>query len=673
MKRILLIALLCSMTTVVTAQDFKFGKVSKQELEEKVHPLDSTAKAAFLFKKKNIYYEYDGDRGWSLVTEVHERIKLYSKEDVKAATKVIRLYESGGVQEKMSSLKAYTYNLEGGKIKKHKLNKKQIFKESSTKNWKKEIFTMPNLQNGSVVEWSYRKKSPFYHFIDDISFQHRFPIKKLDVRIRIPQYFAFKKHYKGYLQFYFEEGRKNRNINYSYRAQDNQTVGAVTASSTRHNERVDMTEQVSQLHKENIPAIKLDEPYISGVQNYIGGVTFELNMTKFPNQRPKYHTTTWEDVVKNVYKSSRFGGELSKRNYFKDDLQNILKTATTNVQKIGAIFQFVKSKVKWNGIYGVYTEHGVKKAYKDGVGNVADINFILVSMLRESGLDANPVLVSTRNNVSGVLNVPTINGFNYVVATILIGNTYVVLDATEAYGEPNVLPLRAVTRQGRVVMKGGVSSWLDLTPNKLSLDESNLYVNFDADFNAKGMLRTRNTNLLALNFRKSKNHLKDEELIGKLEDKYKIEIDDYKVVNKAILGKPVSQNIKFVGDEMLEVINNKVYISPLLFLTKAVNPFKLVDRKFPVDFGVPFKEKNTVSIQIPEGYKVETLPESAAVSISDNMAVFRYKIVSKGKKINVISQLQINSPVITPEFYKELKEFYNLMVKKQLEKIVLVK
>ena len=673
MKKLFITLLLSVVTLMCYSQNYKFGKVSKEELEEKVHPFDSTAKAAFLLKKMNIFYEYDGERGWTLITEVHERIKLYSKEDIAAATKAIKLYQSGGVIEKVSSLKAYTYNLVEGKIKKDKLNKKQIFKETTSKNWSKEIFTMPNLQDGSVLEWSYKKKSPYYSFIDDIAFQHRIPIKKIDIRIRVPEYFVFKKHYKGYLFTYFEESKKNRSINYSYRAEKNQSVGAVSASSSRYSEKVSMMEQVSQLTQENIPAMKFDEPYISSVQKYIGGVTFELNMTKFPNQRPSYHATTWENIVKRVYRSSKFGGELSKRNYFKDDLQNILKTATTNGQKIGAIFQFVKTKVKWNGNYGVYTEKGVKKAYKEGVGNTADINFILVSMLREAGLNANPVLVSTRNNDSGVLNVPTLNGFNYVVATILIGNSNVVLDATEVYSEPNVLPLRAVTRQGRVVMKGGVSTWLDLTPNKLSLEEKKLYINFDADFNVKGMLRTRHTNLLALNFRNSKNHLKEEGIIEGLEEKYKIEIDDYKAVNKIVIGKPVGQNIKFVGDEMAEIINNKVYISPLLFLTKKVNPFKLKERKFPVDFGVPFNEKTSVSIEVPAGYKVEVLPKPVAVSIGDNMAVFGYKIVSKGKKINVISQLRVNSPIITPEYYQELKEFYSQMVKKQTQKIVLVK
>ena len=74
-------------------------------------------------------------------------------------------------------------------------------------------------------------------------------------------------------------------------------------------------------------------------------------------------------------------------------------------------FNFLKSKVKWNGFYGKYTDKGVRKAYKDRVGNVAEINLILTSMLRFAGLNANPVLVSSRGN--GIPIFPTTNGFDY--------------------------------------------------------------------------------------------------------------------------------------------------------------------------------------------------------------------------------------------------------------------
>ena len=102
------------------------------------------------------------------------------------------------------------------------------------------------------------------------------------------------------------------------------------------------------------------------------------------------------------------------------------------------IFDFVKSKVKWNEYYGKYTSDGVKKAYKEQVGNVAEINLMLTSMLRYAGLNANPVLVSTRDN--GIPLFPTREGYNYVISCVELPTGKVLLDATNKYGSPNILP-----------------------------------------------------------------------------------------------------------------------------------------------------------------------------------------------------------------------------------------
>ena len=71
-------------------------------------------------------------------------------------------------------------------------------------------------------------------------------------------------------------------------------------------------------------------------------------------------------------------------------------------------------------------------------------------MLREAGLGANPVLVSTRNH--NIPLFPTLDGFNYVVSLVEFtdGNS-ILLDATEKYAMPNVLPYRALNWNGRKV------------------------------------------------------------------------------------------------------------------------------------------------------------------------------------------------------------------------------
>ena len=94
--------------------------------------------------------------------------------------------------------------------------------------------------------------------------------------------------------------------------------------------------------------------------------------------------------------------------------------------------------MNWNERNGYSCQLGVKKAYQDKTGNVADVNLMLISMLRYAGLDANPILISTRSN--GIALYPSRSAFNYVIAGIEVENQIILLDATNKYSLPGFYP-----------------------------------------------------------------------------------------------------------------------------------------------------------------------------------------------------------------------------------------
>lgn len=634
--------LLVITATAVFSQDYKFGKVSKEELQEKFYPQDSTANAAYLYKYRRTYYTFSPNDGYILMTEYHTRLKIYNKEGFDKATKEISYYRpESGDREKITGIKAYTYNLEGGKVVKTKLNSKDVFQTKASKYISKKKITMPNVKEGSVVEWKYKVTSPYPTNIDDLEFQFDIPVRKLAYSISILDPLKFNTISKGF---------------YSITPEIKNTSG----------------NRISKYNAENIPALKDDEPFVDNIKNYRGGLKFELTSIQAPNSIPKFYSTSWDKVAKQIYSAQSFGGELNKSGYYKDDLASLVAGKTNSLEKIALIYQFVKSKVKWNGYYGKFSDAGVRKAYKTGVGNVADINLMLTSMLRSAGLNADPVLISTRNN--GTPLFPTLDGFNYVVSIVYVGEGYVLLDATERYGLPNILPVRALNWNGRVVKKNGSSSWVSLSASNPATEEHFVNVKLDLDEAiTEGMMRSKYSNLSALNFRNRYNNIKDESILSQLQDKYNIDIENFKISNKQEIGKPVTRMVKFSSEDLIEEINGKMYINPMLFFTQTVNPFKAEERKFPVDFASPWKDNYTITIALPEGYTVESLPEQVAIAMRDNIGVFKYQVKQNGNKISVVCQTQFNEGKISPVYYLELKEFYKRMIDKQSEKIVLVK
>lgn len=510
---------------------------------------------------------------------------------------------------------------------------------------------MPKIKEGTVIEFRYKIISPYPTSISDVQFQTGIPIRKLKTLIEFPEYYTFNKTSKGFINVPMKTSSRSGSV-----------------GSTNY------TIDVFSFEGDNIKALKNNEPYVANINNYRGGMKFELASTNFTSVGGQFknYSTTWENVSKQIFKSESFGGELKKTSYYKKDLENILQNANTDSEKIGAIFQFVKSNVKWNGFYGKYSDKGVRSAYKENVGNVADINLILTSMLRSAGINANPVLISSRGN--GIPLFPTLNGFDYVISMAqLPNNKYVLLDATEKYSTPNILPIRALNWNGRVVTKDGRSSWVKLTTNIHASEENILMVKLTEDLDIEGLIRTKYDNLNALNYRRGKNHLKEEELVTKFEENNSLEIEEFKVLNKNNLSKAISRNIKFLSEDLVEEINGKIYIEPLLFLTQRKNPFKLEERKFPVDFGTAWKDINRASIQIPEGYIVEKIPEPLAIGLPDNIGVFKFQVQKVGNKIKTFTSLEFNNALIPAQYYPYLKDFYGKLVKKETEKIVLTK
>lgn len=670
MKNLLLLVFLLSLFTT-TAQNYDFGKVSIEELEEKFNPLDSSASATYLYKNRRTFFEYHQTDGFKLITEVYERIKIYNQEGFDYATKEINLYKNGGDKETISGLKAYTYNLVEGKVDEIKLKKDGIFKTELSRYYNQTKFTMPNIKEGSVIEFKYRINSPFYSNVDEFKFQHDIPIKKLDAKFEAPEYYNFKMNTKGYLPVIPKNESKRDKITFTNKNRSGGGFSGGSVKTTYNSSDVDFTKNISTYNLSNIPALK-DEPHVNNINNYRSAVKYELSYTKFPNSHIKYYATTWEDVVKTIYKSPNFGTELDKSSYYKDDIDALINSVSGQAQKTALIFNYVKTKVKWNGYYGKYVNDGVRKAYKDHVGNVAEINLMLTSMLRYAGLNANPVLVSTRNN--GVSFFPTREGYNYVISAIEVPNGVVLLDATSNYSTPNVLPLRVLNWKGRIIRKQGSSALIDLYPNNKSKNNISMVVNLNNMGDVEGKIRKVKTTHNAMLYRVKYNNSDKDDFLEKLENKYGgIEITDFEVKNDEDLSKPIMETYQFSLENQADIIDDKMYISPLFFLKTKENPFKLETREFPIDFSYPSITTSRITINLPEGYKVESAPEQMAIKLPEDLGSFNYKIIANEISIQLVVNTKINQSIIPSIYYEGLKEYFKLLVEKENEKIVLIK
>lgn len=198
-KNIFTICFFLFALSLFAQKKYELGKVTVEELKEKVHPKDTSAVAAILFKKGNTYLDYDMDGNWVAVTEVATKIKIYKKEGYEFANEQIPYY-TGGKQIRLFFDDAVTYNLVGDKVEKTKLKSDGEFTERVNEIFSVKKITMPNVKEGSVIEYKYTIRTPYLTSLNDWYFQYPIPADYVEYKIAIPQYFNYSVFMKGYLK-----------------------------------------------------------------------------------------------------------------------------------------------------------------------------------------------------------------------------------------------------------------------------------------------------------------------------------------------------------------------------------------------------------------------------------------------------------------------------------------
>ncbi|WP_338410018.1 DUF3857 domain-containing protein [uncultured Flavobacterium sp.] len=666
MKKLLILTFLVSFN--IFSQKYELGEVTIEELSQTNHALDSSAVAAILFKKGKVSFEFNQQEGFYIITNIKVKIKIYEKEGYDWGNFEIPLYNETNAKQTLYIKSANTYNLEGKKIEKSKLRSDGEFEEKTNQFWSKKKIAMPNVKEGSIIELEYVIKDIGKGTIDEWEFQTSIPIDYVEYETSIPQYYEYNTHFRGYL--IPKKEKENITQKIILRSKDRQEINRVS-NANFNVEEINFSETKTTYSLENVSAVK-NEPYVNNIRNYMSSLFHELAMTKFPNSMMQTYSTDWETITKTIYDYDDFGPELNKTNYFETEIDALLQNISSPSQKAIAILNFVKNKMNWNESNGYSCLKGVNKAYKEQSGNVADINLMLTAMLRYAGLKANPVLLSTRSN--GIALYPSRSAFNYVIAGIELENKIILLDATSKNSLPGILPLRDLNWSGRLIRDTGSSINIDLLPTNISKENVIIMANIDQSGIIEGKLRDQYFDYNAYFFRENNSKLNEETYIEKLEKRYQgIQIDDYSVSNMQDLEKPIVETYSFKNSNLVEIIGEKMYISPLLFFETKENPFKLENRNFPIDFSIPFADLYKITLNIPEGYKIEFIPEKINVAMQENYGSYLFNISNTANTIQISSSFSINASIVPAEQYTMLKNFYKMMIEKQTEKIVLVK
>jgi hypothetical protein len=522
----------------------------------------------------------------------------------------------------ITTIKGNCYTLVGNQVIKRPLADTDIRMKKLNRSWNQYTMAMPNMSEGCIVEFYYTTMLDFY-WLPDWDFQKAIPVLYSEVYLDTP-HGGFRADIGGRIEVQYVEIKKK---------------------------------QTHRWHVSNIPSFN-EEPYMPNSDLFISS----LNLWRY--ERP------WESNQGVIYWRKNFfvqtAGQLSG---VREKVKEVTATLTDEKSKIKAIAEFVKQNVAYNDI-----EDAIAYEYNDILkkkeGSAADINLLLTAMLIRADIQANPVLLRTRNDGHHHEDIPTLNQFNYAIAQVISGKDTLYLDATEKELPYNVLPVRCLNDRGLLITRD-VVKWVNIgsSQKRKIIAEGNF--NLKPDGSLEGTFSMIRDGYEAADSRKKFKKLGDEYFKNQIPAGWMM--SQKKIENEQAPELPLVENYHISIADHTTVVDSRMYINPYIMPYVTSNPFNTDKRLYPIEFDSPMEATLLCNLTLPEGYVVEDLPQSKVMALPGNSARAIFNITANAKQIQIMTRLQINRTFFGAEEYDQLKEFYVRLLAKQGEQIVLKK
>lgn len=647
----------CSIPGKSIAKDeSKLPEVTVEMLKQENYLADTTATAIALYDIGTYSYAYIGNRFY-VISKVKRRVQILKNEGTEYATFNIPYYSNRAKgSEKVFRIKAYSYNLENGKVIKTKLDKDYIFDEEINQNYSKKKVAIPNAKKGTIIEYEYTKQSPFFSELPTWYFQSEIPTLHSSLTITTPEYFDFSIETMGYENIKHFKDSKTLFFNIRKKGQ---------------NSRVSCKGNIIHFQSDSVPALK-DVSHIWNIRDYLTRVEFELKGVQFPYEPYKPYTQTWEDIEKTIEKYSGLPKYIKTKTPYQKELSERIANIESQNKKIESIYQLVKEKIKWNNKYAFSSNP--KKAIKEGAGDNAQINSVLISLLNQNNIKAYPVLLSRRSIGRLPFTHPSYDKLNtFIVAAEGENNKTYYLDGSAYYGGLNMLPTDLLVERARTFKQDTPNKWVNLT----NISENRVLFYIDAEITAdakiNGTLQTLYESQEAYDYKRMYNSLPDStKYIEAFESNFDVKVNAFSIkAVKELTSNKVAEHIEFSKDIMTN--GDFIYVNPLIFFQVKENPFKESERKLPIEMDAPYTYAIMNTLTIPPGYTVDEIPKSNITSLQGTHASFQYLIKSTKNIVQINYKLKIEDVIYGKELYKALQEFWANVLKKNNEVIVLKK
>lgn len=596
--------------------------------------------APFIYTVKELEVSFENDDNSIIaLLDYYVRIKVFDASAREASIVAIPYYFERGIEE-VVNIRAATHTAEGEKIP---LKDDSIRRININSRYNVIEFTMPQVDDGAILEYSYRIRRRYIEELPDFYLANQAPTALAKVSITYP----------GYLRYETIEENFDGEVKHFTQQTDTSSVAKIFTIP-----QPDPILKETYVAKD-VPALE-QEAYISSIDDYRGKLKFKLSEFGIPRQKLE---NSWKLVVAEL-----------RRN------QNVLKIAeqNTKAQAIGknisklfeseeavqdSIFRYVNSTANFSGNKSPYSEISDNMVLSGEPANQAAINQTLLAMLQGAGIEAYPLLISTRQFGQINKSFPSFFQFNgQLTCSFINGKTY-FMDASFPHSQPNLIPVDTYNETGLLLKPDGFE-WKEITPAKsLFAIKINVDASLDSQGNLSGSIHAESSGYPAQVVRqKYSNGEPVREILRKaVFDGYtNAGLSDVEFANYRSFEKPITFDSEFELDNYATSYTDGLQFRPMVVGYLMSNPFNEPSRELPVTLDAPEKLDLIYEIKIPNGYTIQQGSQNRSIELPGASLSESYNF--EDRVLRYEFHIDISRKQFEPELYPQLLNLYERWV-----------
>jgi hypothetical protein len=423
----------------------------------------------------------------------------------------------------------------------------------------------------------------------------------------------------------------------------------------------------------NMPAL-VDEP-LSPIRDLVlPCVAFAPN--KFGVANYEGDMSSWENLGKFSYELNQGRDELSDE--MKTIITGLIEKAETKEEKVKILYRYLQENMRYVSIQlgiGGWQTFDAKYVERNKYGDCKALTNFMKSMLTEIGIESHAALIRNGDDANDQSLDFSTSDFNHVILYVPnVKEKGLWLECTSSDLPAGVIGSSNENRFALLVKPEG--SELIRTPSSTKDDNlliSNISMTILKDGTAEIKAEQKATGNQDMMYRYYALNESADDIKKVLQNSFSL--PSFKIKNYALKpNKEIPETEIMLDLEVPKYASKggkRLFISPNPINQLTYVPREIEERRLPIENRYAFSDVDIVTIEIPEGYEVESIPEEN-LTIENDFGKYTIKFEQKENKLIYTRTMERKLFFFPKERYNDYRDFLKVISKADRMKVVLV-